>query len=76
MATETCAICRSTVPFADSVHVMLHADAVEDHYVCRTCYEERLAPLFASAGADEDASAPGESDGDASPDSGEGASGG
>lgn len=47
--TETCGICRETVPFSATVHVLVHTheDAgVVDWYVCRTCYEERVEPLL------------------------------
>lgn len=46
---ETCGICEEQVPFANTVHVLVHtkSDAgVIDHYVCRACYEEHLQALF------------------------------
>lgn len=49
MSPETCAVCGGTVPFAGTVHVLVHPNTDEgplDHYVCRACYEEELAPLF------------------------------
>lgn len=52
---ETCAVCGAEVPFKHTVHVMLNPgddDGVVDHYVCRTCYEKHLNPLFASESAD------------------------
>lgn len=62
---ETCAICGSDVPYSLTVHVLVHTgtdEGVVDHYVCRSCYEEQLAPLLAAGGgegpADADAAAP------------------
>ena len=49
MALETCGICREEVPFADTVHVLIHTRGevgVIDHYICRDCYEEHLQSLF------------------------------
>ena len=50
MAGEECHICDALVSFSDTVHVLLNSrgdEGVVDYYVCRKCYEERLAPLFA-----------------------------
>lgn len=47
--TETCGICGDTVPFGDTVHVLVHTKTeagVVDYYVCRSCYDGDLAPLF------------------------------
>jgi hypothetical protein len=47
--TEACSVCGATVPFADTVHVLVHTQSetgVVDHYVCRNCYEMELAPRF------------------------------
>lgn len=52
MATEACEICGDSRPFDDTVHVMIHTNAaagVIDGYVCRPCYQEHLAPLFAAS---------------------------
>jgi hypothetical protein len=51
MAGEPCRICDAVVSFSDTVHVLLHPreEGVVDYYVCRTCYEDRLAPLFEPA---------------------------
>lgn len=57
MPAEPCRICEGNVPFSETVHVLLHtrSDAgVVDHYVCRSCYEDRLAPLFQSPQATKD----------------------
>jgi len=62
MATEECAICGDSVPFATTTHVLVnpkHEDGVADHYVCRPCYDEHLAGLFVALEADE-----GSADGD------------
>ena len=61
MATEECAICGDTVPFATTTHVLVnpkHVEGVADHYVCRPCYDEHLEGLFAALEGDEDESAP------------------
>ena len=52
MATEACAVCESVQAFADTVHVLVHTNTdagVVDHYVCRQCYEEHLAPVLPDA---------------------------
>lgn len=57
MSTETCAICETVTPFEATVHVMFnatYAEGVDDYYICRTCFEERVAPLIASRDADEE----------------------
>ncbi|MFB6114213.1 MAG: hypothetical protein ABEJ58_08965 [Halodesulfurarchaeum sp.] len=49
MNTEECGICHETVSFSDTVHVLIHTKSergVVDFYVCRSCYEEDLDPLF------------------------------
>ena len=54
MAGEPCRICDATVAFSETVHVLLNArgeDGVVDYYVCRSCYEEHLAPLFPAEGS-------------------------
>lgn len=45
----TCGVCGEDVPLSNAVHATIHTktDAgIVDHYVCPSCYEERLAPLF------------------------------
>ena len=42
------------VSFSDTVHVLLNPrgdEGVVDYYVCRRCYDERLAPLFEPSAA-------------------------
>ena len=42
------------VSFSDTVHVLLNPrgeEGVVDYYVCRSCYDARLAPLFESTPA-------------------------
>lgn len=37
------------MPFSLTAHVLIHPntdEGVVDYYVCRTCYDERVAPLF------------------------------
>lgn len=49
MSTEGCGICDREVPFADTVHVLIHTRSekgVVDYYICRDCYEDDVAPLF------------------------------
>lgn len=49
MSTEECAVCGEVVGFHHTVHVMFHTggdEGVVDHYVCRQCYDDDLAPLF------------------------------
>ena len=49
MVTEDCGICGAAVSLRNTVHVMINTkgDAgVVDFYVCRSCYEADLAPLF------------------------------
>ncbi|QSG07025.1 hypothetical protein [Halapricum desulfuricans] len=51
MALETCGSCGEQVPFADTVHVLVHTkgeDGVVDAYVCRECYERHLQPIVES----------------------------
>ena len=58
MTGEPCRICDAVVSFSDTVHVLLNPrgdEGVVDYYVCRSCYEAELAPLFqSSAPATED----------------------
>lgn len=45
----TCGICGDDVPLGHAVHTTINTktDAgVVDHYVCPSCYEGDLAPLF------------------------------
>ncbi|MEF8851317.1 MAG: hypothetical protein V5A28_02705 [Haloarculaceae archaeon] len=47
--TEQCSVCGGRVPFSGTVHVLVHTqsdEGVVDYYVCRSCYEAELAPLF------------------------------
>lgn len=49
MLSEECGICDSTIPFSDTVHVLIHTksdEGVLDYYVCRECYESELAATF------------------------------
>lgn len=49
MPTEECGICDRTVPFDNTVHVLIHTKSeagVWDSYVCRPCYEAEIEPLF------------------------------
>lgn len=49
MPTEDCGICGARVAFSDTVHVLVHTrtdEGVVDHYICRDCYDESLAPVF------------------------------
>ena len=55
---ETCAACGREVGYRHTVHVVLNPggdEGVVDHYVCRSCYEEDLAPLFETGAAGETA---------------------
>ncbi|QSG08073.1 hypothetical protein [Halapricum desulfuricans] len=57
MALETCGSCGEQVPFADTVHVLVHTkgeDGVVDAYVCRECYEQQLRPIVESSDIDGD----------------------
>lgn len=50
MSGETCGVCGEDVPFSITVHVLVHTrsdEGVVDYYVCRSCYDDRVAPLFA-----------------------------
>jgi len=53
VATERRGIRGEAVPFSVTVHVLLHTgadeDGVEDHFVCRSCYEAEIEPLFAES---------------------------
>jgi hypothetical protein len=60
MATEECAICGDSVPFATTTHVLVnpkHVEGVADHYVCRPCYDEHLEGLFVALEAEDGAAA-------------------
>ena len=49
MSTEDCGVCNETVSFSDTVHVLIHTKSeqgVVDYYVCRNCYDGKIAPLF------------------------------
>lgn len=49
MATERCTICDQTLPFSETVHLLIHTNTeagVVDYYVCRSCYEDHIASLF------------------------------
>lgn len=58
MLTEDCDACGATVSMSETVHMLIHTGTdvgVVDHYVCRECYEDRVAPVFATGeGEDED----------------------
>ncbi|MCU4718351.1 hypothetical protein [Halapricum hydrolyticum] len=57
MALETCGSCGEQVPFADTVHVLVHTkgeDGVIDSYICRDCYEEYLQPVVESPGSSDE----------------------
>lgn len=49
MTAEDCAVCGDRVPFADTVHLLVHTHEddrdVLDRYLCRDCYAEHLAPV-------------------------------
>jgi hypothetical protein len=48
---ETCHVCGSDVPISHAVHTTIHTktDAgIVDHYVCQSCYQDRVEPLFES----------------------------
>lgn len=52
MAEEVCGVCGKEVPFSTTVHILIHtrSDAgVVDYFVCRSCYEADIEPLFADA---------------------------
>lgn len=49
MLVEDCGICQASVSLSNTVHVLIHTksdEGVVDYYVCRECYQERLAPHF------------------------------
>lgn len=49
MVTETCGICEAQTSLRHTVHVMINTksdDGVVDYYVCRSCYEDDIEPLF------------------------------
>lgn len=52
MSSEYCPMCENDVPFSDTIHLLIHTrdedTGIIDHYICRTCYEEQLFPLFTS----------------------------
>ena len=46
---EECGICGREVPYSVTAHVLIHPntdEGVRDYYVCRSCFDERVAPLF------------------------------
>lgn len=46
---EECHICGDRVPFSATVHVLINTqsdEGVYDEYVCRSCYEDGIEPLF------------------------------
>jgi len=46
---ETCAICGRDVPYRLTTHVLVNPgpdDGVADYFVCRSCYDDAVAPLF------------------------------
>lgn len=54
---EECRICGKEVPYSVTVHVLVHTntdEGVVDYYVCRGCYEEQVAPLFAVSAEGQD----------------------
>ncbi len=48
---EQCRLCGTSVRVATAAHVMLNAPeaGVRDYYVCSTCYEDSVDPLFSRA---------------------------
>lgn len=49
---EECGICGNAVPYSVTAHVLIHPntdDGVVDYYVCRPCFDDRVAPLFPEA---------------------------
>jgi len=49
MPVEECASCGAAVSLSDAVHLLVHTKSeagVVDHYVCRQCYEDRIAVVF------------------------------
>lgn len=51
MLTEECRICDATVPYDNTIHLLIHtkSDAgVVDYYICKPCYNDEIQPLFAS----------------------------
>jgi len=47
--TEHCGVCGDAIPIRGAVHVTVNTktDAgVVDYYVCRACYDDRVAALF------------------------------
>lgn len=51
MKPEECGVCGDLVSFSRTVHVMIHThsdEGVLDYYVCQSCYEDDLRPLFAT----------------------------
>lgn len=46
---ETCEICSEAVPYSLTAHVTIHPntdEGVVDYYVCRSCFDEQVSPLF------------------------------
>lgn len=49
MLTEECGICGATVPYSNTVHILIHTKSeagVVDHYICQQCYERDIEELF------------------------------
>jgi hypothetical protein len=47
---ETCPVCGGEVPLEHAAHLTVNTkteDGVVDHYLCQSCYEAELRPLFA-----------------------------
>lgn len=60
---ETCGICGKDVPFSLTAHVLIHPntdEGVVDYYVCRHCFDDRVAPLFDGSTAADQPGADGE----------------
>lgn len=46
---ETCRVCGDDVPVSQAAHATINTKTeagVVDYYLCRSCYEDRVAPLF------------------------------
>lgn len=49
MPVEQCSSCEAKISLADAVHLTINTksdEGVVDYYVCRRCYEEKLAPAL------------------------------
>ncbi|WP_225335764.1 hypothetical protein [Halomicrobium urmianum] len=66
MASETCAVCGDSVPFAAAAHVLLNPpdDPVVDGYLCPSCYESHFEGVLQHVAAPETGDADGEADSD------------